>query len=214
MIFEIKRIFNRGIEPTTEHSGKDSNKRVHDLNTTRHARKGPKTKVEVNKTKDTTRGHVQRKTSNLEEPVPPGMFPTFSDLWFSHHSALRLGFFLSKPFFLLFSQLTPLYSLFSHFPSLPRVVSRWIGSCGFTPNTISSRLFPSRTSSRCSEWSILIHSNLCFALGTIPCCLKVVESFQPFTDSFSCLFFWRIECPSGKYLTIGGKTGSLTQLCP
>ena len=49
-----KGFSNRGIEPTTEHSGEDSNKRVHDLNTTRHARKRPKTKVEVNKTKDTT----------------------------------------------------------------------------------------------------------------------------------------------------------------
>ena len=49
-----KGFSNRGIEPTTEHSGENSNKRVHDLNTTSHARKRPKTKVEVNKTKDTT----------------------------------------------------------------------------------------------------------------------------------------------------------------
>ena len=65
---------NRDIEPTTEHSGEDSNKEVHDLNTTRHARKRPKTKVEVNKIKDPTHRRVERKrgTSDHEEPVSLG----------------------------------------------------------------------------------------------------------------------------------------------
>ena len=48
------------------------------------------------------------------------MFPTRSHICIcSHHSALRLGF-SHKTFFLLFSHRTSLYSLFSHFSSLPR----------------------------------------------------------------------------------------------
>ena len=46
-----KGFSNQGIEPTTEHSGEDSNKRVHDLNITRHARERLKTKDETDKSK-------------------------------------------------------------------------------------------------------------------------------------------------------------------
>ncbi|CAL5368068.1 unnamed protein product [Camellia sinensis] len=48
------------------------------------------------------------------------MFPTQSYICIcSHHSALRLDF-SHKTLVLLFSHRTPLYSLFSHFSSLPR----------------------------------------------------------------------------------------------
>ncbi|KAF5932189.1 hypothetical protein HYC85_028360 [Camellia sinensis] len=39
------------------------------------------------------------------------------------------------------------------------------------------------------EWNILIHSNLCFALGLIPRCLEDVRVFCPFAVSFSGAFF-------------------------
>ena len=115
---------NRDIEPTTEHSGEDSNKEVHDLNTTRHARERLKTKDETVKSKkhDTQMRERRWETSDHEEPVQAGYcFPPFL-ICDSHIARLSSSDFLSKPFSSLFSQLTPLYSSFSHFSSLPGVI--------------------------------------------------------------------------------------------
>lgn len=76
--FEIKKGLHLGAwSPRLNTAEKDSSKENE-----RRARKRPKTRVETDKSKDTTHGRVygKQKTSDFEEPVSPGMFPTLSDL--------------------------------------------------------------------------------------------------------------------------------------
>ena len=98
--------------------------KVHDLNTSSNTRKRLKTKVEVNKTKDTTHRRVTktRDLSVREEPVSPGIISHHFLICDSHITRPSGSVFLKKPFSHFFSQRTPLYSSISHFKSLPWVV--------------------------------------------------------------------------------------------
>ena len=71
------------------------------------------------------------------------------------------------------------------------------------------------------EWDILIHSSSCFALGLIPRCLEdeiafdilLLVSVVPFSGRESALL-GKYGALFGKCTDNGGKSGSLTQLCP
>ena len=112
-------VFNRGIEPNTEHGETDSNKETKGTrpNTTRHTWKRLKAKIETDKSKDTTHGHVYtRRVLESRRASSSGCYsPPF--LICDTHIARPSGLvFLSKPSsrFSLCLHLSILYSLIFH----------------------------------------------------------------------------------------------------
>ena len=91
--------------------------KVNNLNTSRHARND--SKQESRQTKQKT-----RHTDVHREPVSPGIIPTLSYLWFSHHSTLKLGFSLKTLFSLFLSAHISLFFNLSFF--IPPLGGWWI----------------------------------------------------------------------------------------